>query len=190
MSIKFALLTLLDQQPRGVNQLRQEFQERTGHTWPINVGQVFQTMKRLHRDGLVESIGTDTSGGGRSAEIFALTDAGRETLEQWWQAPITAKPDERDELVIKFSLADALGRADSQKLIHAQRLAVMKQLKKLTDLRAQSKAGTDPTPDQAENSQPHNSRGNASALLRERHIFELESQLRWLDRVEEICHEH
>ena len=80
MSIKYALLSLLSQQPCGVGQLRQTFESRTANTWPINVGQVYQTMQRLNRDGLIEHIGTDSGTAGRNAEIYQITEEGKLAL--------------------------------------------------------------------------------------------------------------
>jgi len=55
MSVRHALLALLSEGPKYGLQLRHEFEERTGEVWPLNVGQVYTTLQRLERDGLVES---------------------------------------------------------------------------------------------------------------------------------------
>ena len=55
MSIRHALLALLSEGPKYGLKLREEFEERTGEVWPLNVGQVHTTLQRLERDGLVES---------------------------------------------------------------------------------------------------------------------------------------
>ncbi len=55
MSVRHALLALLSGGPKYGLQLRQEFESRTGDVWPLNVGQVYTTLQRLERDGLVES---------------------------------------------------------------------------------------------------------------------------------------
>ena len=57
MSVRHALLALLSDGPKYGLQLRQEFEDRTGEVWPLNVGQVYTTLQRLERDGLVESDG-------------------------------------------------------------------------------------------------------------------------------------
>ena len=62
MSVKQALLALLEQGPMYGYQLRAEFEQRTGSTWPLNVGQVYTTLTRLERDGLVEGDGADDEG--------------------------------------------------------------------------------------------------------------------------------
>ncbi len=55
MSVRHALLALLSEGPKYGLQLRNEFEARTGDVWPLNVGQVYTTLQRLERDGLVES---------------------------------------------------------------------------------------------------------------------------------------
>jgi DNA-binding PadR family transcriptional regulator len=55
MSVRHALLALLSEGPKYGLQLREEFEARTGDVWPLNVGQVYTTLQRLERDGLVES---------------------------------------------------------------------------------------------------------------------------------------
>ena len=64
MSVKQGLMALLAQGPMYGAQLRAEFEQRTGGTWPLNVGQVYTTLARLERDGLVEATG-EADGEGR-----------------------------------------------------------------------------------------------------------------------------
>lgn len=59
MSIRQGFLALLSEQPMGGYQLRQEFEARTGGTWPLNIGQAYTTLQRLQRDGLVEPMPDD-----------------------------------------------------------------------------------------------------------------------------------
>jgi len=73
MSVRHALLALLSEGPKYGLQLRQEFEERTGEVWPLNVGQVYTTLQRLERDGLVESEGEDEAGPQKS---YRITDTG------------------------------------------------------------------------------------------------------------------
>jgi DNA-binding PadR family transcriptional regulator len=63
MSVRHALLALLSEGPKYGLQLRQEFESRTGEVWPLNVGQVYTTLQRLERDGLVESDDPEGDGG-------------------------------------------------------------------------------------------------------------------------------
>ena len=59
MSVRHALLALLSAGPKYGLQLRNDFEARTGEVWPLNVGQVYTTLQRLERDGLVTSDGAD-----------------------------------------------------------------------------------------------------------------------------------
>ncbi len=52
MSVRLSLLAILDQGPCYGYQLRTEFDRRTGSTWPVNVGQIYNTLDRLERDKL------------------------------------------------------------------------------------------------------------------------------------------
>jgi len=64
MSVRHALLALLSEGPKYGLQLREEFEARTGEVWPLNVGQVYTTLQRLERDGMVEAL----DGGGKAAD--------------------------------------------------------------------------------------------------------------------------
>ena len=77
MSVRQALLALLEQGPMYGYQLRAEFEQRTGSTWPLNVGQVYTTLTRLERDGLVERRGGRRRGPRRST---ASPPAGRDEV--------------------------------------------------------------------------------------------------------------
>src|SRR5579872_6544856 len=102
MSFRHALLALLSEGPKYGLQLRQEFEARTGEVWPLNVGQVYTTLQRLERDGLVESDGTAEEGPQKG---FRITDDGRVELAAWLRTPPDLSSPPRDELVIKVLIA-------------------------------------------------------------------------------------
>src|SRR3954466_2218201 len=102
MSVRQALLALLEQGPMYGYQLRAEFERRTGATWPLNVGQVYTTLARLERDGLVEGTG---AAGQDGSVIYRVTAAGREEVAAWFGTPVARAQPPRDELAIKLALA-------------------------------------------------------------------------------------
>ena len=102
MSIRHGLLALLERGPSHGYQLRAEFDAATGATWPLNVGQVYTTLDRLARDGLVAQDGEPDSDG-RIA--YRITDGGRRELTSWFASPVTRQGAPRDELAIKLALA-------------------------------------------------------------------------------------
>src|SRR5829696_6606418 len=83
MSVPHALLALLSEGPTYGLRLQSEFESRTGDVWPLNVGQVYTTLQRLERDGLVE---TDADGE-RSQKRYRITAAGERELADWLRTP-------------------------------------------------------------------------------------------------------
>ena len=83
MSVRHALLALLSEGPKYGLQLREEFEARTGEVWPLNVGQVYTTLQRLERDGLVESEGA----GEGPQKAFRITGSGAAC--RWTRCPVS-----------------------------------------------------------------------------------------------------
>ena len=109
MSVRHALLALLSEGPKYGLQLRQEFEARTGDVWPLNVGQVYTTLQRLERDGLVEADDTSEEGPQKG---FHITEEGAAELAEWLRTP----PD--------FSSPPRLRQAG---LVHAGQVAACQQ---------------------------------------------------------------
>ena len=167
MSIRQGLLALLADQPMYGAQLRSEFEARTGGTWPLNVGQVYQTLARLDRDGLVVELGDDDEG----RTTYGLTDAGRAEVDRWWTQPVDRESTPRNELAIKLALAVTVPGVDVTRIVQAQRTATMRQLRDLTRIKSSTTGDADRTQ-------------LAWLLVVENLIFGAESEVRWLDHVE------
>ena len=105
MSVRQSLLAILDQGPCYGYQLRGEFDRRTGSTWPLNVGQIYNTLDRLERDGLVEK----ADHGDEGQIYYLITDAGRTEVASWLGSPVLRSSATRDELAIKLVAARKLG---------------------------------------------------------------------------------
>ena len=165
MSIRQGLLALLAQQPMYGAQLRVEFERRTGGTWPLNVGQVYTTLSRLDRDGLVEAAGGSDEEG-RIA--YRLTAAGREAVGRWWLTPVDRSDHPRDELAIKLALAVTVHDVDVPAVVQAQRTQSLRGLQDLTRLKQRATAEDD----------------LAWLLVLEHLVFTAEAEVRWLDHVE------
>lgn len=175
MSVRLGLLALLDEQPMYGAQLRAEFEARTGGTWPLNIGQVYTTLARLERDGLVEQEdGPDDEG----RITYRLTAEGRTDVRRWWGTPVVRDSSPRDELVIKLALAVTAPGVDVAALVQTQRTASLRQLRDLTRLKQSAL-------DQHESSSTDGARYDLAWLLVvENLIFAAESEVRWLDHVE------
>ena len=84
MSVPHALLALLSEGPKYGLRLQNEFEAGTGEVWPLNVGQVYTTLQRLERDGLVE---TDAGQDERSRKRYRITAEGDRELADWLRTP-------------------------------------------------------------------------------------------------------
>jgi len=161
VSVRHALLALLSEGPRYGLQLREEFEVRTGEVWPLNVGQVYTTLQRLERDGLVDSDGTGDDG---PQKAYRITADGVRELDGWLRTPpdLTAPP--RDELVIKVLVAVRLPGLDVHEVVQVHRrylVQLMQQWTRLKEDEAEFDLGL--------------------ALVVDAELFRLDALVRWLD---------
>ena len=163
MSIKQALLALLTEGEQYGYELRAGFETRTGGAWPLNIGQVYTTLDRLEKSGLVERREPDAEG----HVHYGLTDAGRASTEEWWVTPAPHPSPGRDDVAMKIALAVSLPGADVARVIQVQRKSTMETLQDLTRAKRASADGDD-----------------AWELVADSLIFRAEAELRWLDHTE------
>jgi DNA-binding PadR family transcriptional regulator len=161
VSVPHALLALLSEGPKYGLRLQNEFEARTGEVWPLNVGQVYTTLQRLERDGLVE---TDDGEGERSRKRYRITSAGDRALADWLRTPPDLEPPPRDELVIKVLVALEVAGTDVHEILQVHRRHVIEVMQRYTQVKAA--AGEDDM---------------ALALVVDAELFRLEAIVRWLD---------
>jgi DNA-binding PadR family transcriptional regulator len=126
MSVRHNLLAILDQAPCYGYQLRAEFTRRTGAS-SLNVGQIYNTLERLERDGLVSKDDVDAQG----HVYWRITDDGSAAVREWFDTPVE-RGAARDELAVKVALAATLPGVDVLYLVRAQRAASQGRLDELT----------------------------------------------------------
>ncbi len=165
MPVREGLLALLADGPRNGHQLKVEFEAATGGVWPLNVGQVYTTLDRLNRDGLVAR--APTNGDDANGKRYELTPAGREALAAWWQLVPADDPPPRDELMLKVLFASTLGEAHALAVLTEQRTAL---LALLQAHRRQQRASS--------------SDDDVAAMVRDALVVRAEADLRWLDLCE------
>ena len=163
MSVRHGLLALLERGARYGYQLRSEFEQATGGTWPLNIGQVYTTLARLERDGLVRAL-PESDGGQRPYEI---TPEGSVELTLWFTSPVERADRPRDELAIKLALALTTPGVDVRAVVQTQRTATMRQLQELTRLKVADEEAD-----------------LAWRLVLEAMVFQGEAEVRWLDHCE------
>ncbi len=185
MSIRQAMLAILEQGPMYGYQLRAEFEQRTGETWPLNIGQVYTTLTRLERDGMVEVVvaeaRSEVAGHGGAGEplgsdrthVYRATEAGRGEVSQWFATPVPRTQPPRDELAIKLAIAVTLPGVDVGAIIQRQRSATMTALQDYTRLKRSGRAAT-----------PQEPADLAWSLVLDSLVFDAEAEVRWLDHCE------
>jgi len=161
MSVRYALLALLSEGPKYGLQLRDEFVQRTGEVWPLNVGQVYTTLQRLERDGLVES---DDAAEPGPQKGFRITQPGVVELDSWLRTPPDLSAPPRDELVIKVLVALRVPGTDVHEVIQAHRRYLVELMQQWTRLK-EDEARYD----------------LSLALVVDAELFRLDSVVRWLD---------
>jgi DNA-binding PadR family transcriptional regulator len=161
MSVRHALLALLTEGPKFGLRLQQEFESRTGEVWPLNVGQVYTTLQRLERDGLVES---DDDGGEGPHKDFKITAAGHRELAEWMKTPPDTDIPPRHELVIKVLVALRVPGVDVHQVVQAHRRHLVEVMQRYTHVKAEA---------------PEHDVG--LALVVDAELFRLEGVVRWLD---------
>jgi DNA-binding PadR family transcriptional regulator len=135
MSVRYALLALLDQGPRHGYGLKHEFETKLGQAWPLNVGQVYTTLARLERDGLVAP---EPESGDGERRAFRITGPGRAELAEWRSTPVPRDALGRDELLVKVVAALQEGVEATVGVIRAQRTATLELLQRLTRAKAEA----------------------------------------------------
>ncbi|MFF3765582.1 PadR family transcriptional regulator [Streptomyces sp. NPDC001922] len=165
--MRLPLLALLAKGPAHGYELKQALEKLLGAAYPQpNVGQIYVTLGRLEKAGLIE--GEDVAQSSRpNKRIYQLTAAGREAVEAWFDEPAD-EPRVRDEFFMKLALAPHSGAADQIALINKQRRHYLNTMRDLSKLAA------------AED------RDNRVAqLLIEGAMLHLQADLDWLERCQE-----
>ena len=160
MSIRHALLALLSGGPKYGLRLREEFEAGTGEVWPLNIGQVYTTLQRLERDGLIESDDDDERDSPQKR--FRITAEGQHELAAWLRTPPDMSAPPRDELVIKVLVALRVPGTDVHAVIQAHRRYLVELMQRWTRIK---EADDD----------------LALGLAVDAELFRLESVVRWLD---------
>jgi DNA-binding PadR family transcriptional regulator len=160
VSVRHALLALLSEGPKFGLQLRQEFESRTGEVWALNVGQVYTTLQRLERDGLIEA--ADPGDGPQRS--FTITDQGQIELDLWLRTPPDLSLPPRDELVIKVLVAMQMTHTDIHEVIQVHRRYLVELMQQWTRLK-----------------EDENSDEVAFSLLVDAELLRVDGLIRWLD---------
>ncbi|WP_329109283.1 PadR family transcriptional regulator [Micromonospora sp. NBC_01699] len=159
MSIGQTFLGLLESRPRHGYDLKRAYDERFGHGRPLHYGQVYSTLARLLKSGLVEVDGVEP-GEGPERKRYAVTASGVTDVQTWLASP--EKPDLylQSTLYTKVLLA-LLTERNAAEILDVQRAEHLRLMRELT----QRKLGGD----------------LSDQLICDHALFHLEADLRWLE---------
>jgi DNA-binding PadR family transcriptional regulator len=145
-------------------ELRQTLQQEFGELLPaLNTGQIYSTLSRLERDGLV--VGESVEGDSRRKRVYELTEAGRAALTRWIQTPVPGAR-LKDEFFMKFVVIVSARLAEPKAVIERQRREYLQSLRDLDALLAA------------------NGKSPAAELLVEGAVLHARADLEWLDLIE------
>jgi len=169
MSVRHALLGLLAKKPRHGYELRVAFEAVVGgdENWDVKPAQIYTTLERLEESGLVERHSDLGQGSEPARRIYALTEAGRAALHEWFASAVDTQH-QRDEFFVKLMVALFSGEASPERVIQSQRSHLYQEMHAMTTLRD----SYDPR------------REMAQILLLDKAIMHLEADLRWMDITE------
>ena len=152
-------LGLLEAHPRHGYDLKRAYDERFGRDRPLAYGQVYATLSRLLRDGMVVVDGVEP-GGGPERKRYAITSDGVADVDRWLATPEAPEGYLKSTLYAKVVLALLTGRPAAE-LLDAQRARHLEAMRELT----RRKQGGD----------------LADQLICDHALFHLEADLRWLE---------
>jgi len=159
------VLGMLAKEPSQGYQLRARFDQALGPLGEaINAGQIYVTLSRLEKAGLVARRAT-YGPAGPDRKVYELTPAGQERVAEWLTEVAWPKPD-LAEFHLKLVAAAQAGLADPIGIVDAQRRELLRRLRDAQ---------------QAEMSEPN---GSDPALLLEGIVLRLQADLRWLEAYE------
>jgi DNA-binding PadR family transcriptional regulator len=159
MAIGSTFLGLLEGGPRHGYDLKRAYDERFGADRPLSYGQVYATLARLLKNGLVEVDGVEP-GAGPERKRYAITSAGVTDVDRWLSEPEKPEPYLQSVLYAKVVLALLTGRG-ADGLLDAQRAEHLRLMRELT---ARKRDGD-----------------IADQLICDHALFHLEADLRWLE---------
>jgi DNA-binding PadR family transcriptional regulator len=137
VSLKYGILGLLAEQPLHGYDVKTRYEALFAGTWDLNIGQVYTTLQRLERDGLVTEVGER---GDRGKQRYGLTAAGQTALQEWMHAPEEEPQQLRQDIYLKLLLISRMANGNLDGLLARQRRVYLQRLKDLGDLERQVRA--------------------------------------------------
>ena len=166
MSLKYGVLGLLAEEPLHGYEVKNRFEAMLGGTWEVNIGQVYTTLQRLERDGLVRPVG---GRGDRGKLLYELSSEGHQALEGWLAQPELGPQELHEDIYVKLLLATRVANGDLGELLRRQKRAYLQRLRDLNGLEERAR---------------HGGRHDLARLVRGA-LLHTEADLKWIDELSE-----
>lgn len=172
MSVRYGVLGLLSGKDMHGYELKSKFDDFTGGFWQLNFGQVYSTLDRLVKMGLVERVGEQTPGP-PDRKVFRITTRGRRELDDWIQLPVAQPRALRDDLFVRLLFCNRESAEPIVRMINRHRDAYQLQMQKLSRRKAEllNLKHSDPL--------------SVTELLVDAALFHCEAELNWLNHIEQ-----
>jgi DNA-binding PadR family transcriptional regulator len=131
VSLKYGVLGLLSGEPLHGYEVKSRFESMLGGTWEVNIGQIYTTLQRLERDGLVQPAGER---GDRGKQLYRLSNEGRKVLREWLSAPDSGPQQLHEDIYVKLLLATRIANGDLPELLGRQKRSYLQRLRDLNRL--------------------------------------------------------
>lgn len=166
MAVKHGILGILARGPRHGYEIKSEFDQLTGGLWELNVGQIYSTLDRLLKEGLVALELSD--GAGEEKKVYGVTAKGLTELDTWLDRPPLKPKPVRDENFVRLALLRERDLEAGFALLESQRRVYHLEMADLT--RQKVALGRSGAPDRV-----------WQELLLDAALLHAEADLRWLD---------
>ncbi len=117
MSLDHAILGFVNERPRSGYDLKKAFDGTVAHIWPAKQSQIYLTLARLNKNGLVE-LRVVQQDGKPNRKVYYITEAGLEELRRWLAGPLPLSA-VRDAFLVQMTWAAALTAPEIVNLIDA-----------------------------------------------------------------------
>src|SRR6266699_6779082 len=164
VSLKYGVLGLLAEEPLHGYEVKNRFEAMLGGTWEVNIGQVYTTLQRLERDGLVQPVGER---GDRGKLLYRPSAEGQKALAEWLAQPDSGPQQLHEDIYVKLLLATRIANGDLQPMLARQKRAYLQRLRDLNRLEERAR---------------RDGRTDLARLVRGA-LLHTEADLKWMDEL-------
>lgn len=140
MSLKHAILGLLDRGPKTGYEIKVHFRDAIKNFWSVSDGQLYPTLRSLSEKGWVEKVET-VQDGGLVKHVYAITEAGESEFLDWLRTPEKSIPELKEPFLLKLIFFDRLSKDDALHQIDVQVRRTDDAIEEYQEIRAEYQAG-------------------------------------------------